>query len=171
VAGNQVGLDGERSGLWSEIVRLSRELRPKFVIVENVAALLDLGFSRVLADLAEIGFDAEWHCIPASAVGAPHRRDRVWIIAYPQCEGREGLEPIWRTFERSPSPFPEYSNPFSVAWRVMDGDIRDIRERDGLSVAMERRRLHALGNAVVPQIPEMIGRAILASQSTITPAE
>jgi len=87
VAGKQAGIDGERSGLWSELARIIGEVRPRYAVLENVAALLsgDSGrwFQRVLGDLAEIGYDCEWHCIPASAVGAPHRRDRVWIIAYP----------------------------------------------------------------------------------------
>jgi DNA (cytosine-5)-methyltransferase 1 len=90
-AGKGAGLAGERSGLWSEIARLVGELRPRYVIVENVSALLGRGLGTVLGDLAEIGYDAEWHCIPASHVGAPHRRDRIWIVAYPalmQCNGR-----------------------------------------------------------------------------------
>jgi DNA (cytosine-5)-methyltransferase 1 len=82
VAGKGAGLAGARSGLWREYHRLIRELRPRYVIVENVAALLGRGLGEVLGDLASIGYDAEWHCIPASYVGAPHRRDRVWIIAY-----------------------------------------------------------------------------------------
>ena len=81
LAGKGAGIEGERSGLWTEYARIISELRPKFVIVENVAALLSRGLDRVLGDLAEIGYDAEWHCIPASAVGAPHRRDRIWIVA------------------------------------------------------------------------------------------
>jgi DNA (cytosine-5)-methyltransferase 1 len=80
-AGKRAGIDGERSGLWSEYARLIGEIRPRYVIVENVAALLGRGLERVLGDLAALGFDAEWHCIPASAVGAPHRRDRLWIVA------------------------------------------------------------------------------------------
>lgn len=83
-AGKGAGLAGQRSGLWREYHRLIDELRPVYVLVENVAALLGRGLDRVLGDLAEIGYDAEWHCIPASAVGAPHLRDRIWIIAYPQ---------------------------------------------------------------------------------------
>lgn len=92
-AGKGVGLAGERSGLWSEIARLVGELRPAYVIVENVSALLGRGLGTVLGDLAEIGYDAEWHCIPASHVGAPHRRDRIWIVANPsvgRCSGPEG---------------------------------------------------------------------------------
>jgi DNA (cytosine-5)-methyltransferase 1 len=86
-AGKRVGIDGERSGLWGEMRRVICEVRPRFVVVENVAALLQRGIERVLGDLAESGYDAEWDCIPASAVGAPHRRDRIWILAYPMRGG------------------------------------------------------------------------------------
>ena len=98
VAGKQAGIsDGTRSGLWSEIVRLIGELSPRYVIVENVANLLSGPgdkrggwFGRILADLAECGYDAEWENIPAAAVGAPHRRERVWIVAYPNEKRRKG---------------------------------------------------------------------------------
>ena len=86
-AGARVGLDGARSGLWSEIARLAGELRPRFLILENSASLLNSppeqpgrDFGRVLGDLAEIGYDAEWHCLPAAAFDAPHIRDRLWIV-------------------------------------------------------------------------------------------
>jgi len=90
-AGKQAGMsEGTRSGLWSEIVRLIGELSPRYVIVENVANLLSGPsdkrggwFGRILGDLAECGYDAEWENIPAAALGAPHRRERVWIVAYP----------------------------------------------------------------------------------------
>jgi len=81
-AGLGAGLDGERSGLFFEAVRLVRELQPRAVVLENVAALLTRGLDRVLGTLAEIGYDAEWHCIPAAAVGAPHIRDRVFVIGF-----------------------------------------------------------------------------------------
>jgi DNA (cytosine-5)-methyltransferase 1 len=82
-AGLRAGIDGERSGLWGEMHRIIGELRPRFALVENVAALLGRGFGRVLGDLAEIGYDAEWEVISAADVGAPHLRERVWILAYP----------------------------------------------------------------------------------------
>ena len=82
VAGKGAGLAGARSGLWFELHRLIKETKPKWVIAENVAVLRSRGLDQVLRSLDEIGYDAEWHCIPASAVGAPHRRDRIWIVAY-----------------------------------------------------------------------------------------
>jgi DNA (cytosine-5)-methyltransferase 1 len=91
LAGKGEGIGGARSGLWKHYARLIEEIRPRYVVAENVSALRSRGLEVVLGDLAEIGYDAEWHCIPASAVGAPHRRDRIWIVAYPQqsrCQGR-----------------------------------------------------------------------------------
>ena len=81
-AGKRAGIEGERSGLWSEFARLIGEVRPRFALMENVPGLLSAGHGRVLGDLAALGYDATWDCIPASAVGAPHRRDRVWIVAH-----------------------------------------------------------------------------------------
>jgi DNA (cytosine-5)-methyltransferase 1 len=84
--GEAEGIKGSRSGLWSELHRLIEETHPKYAIVENVSALRGRGFAVVLQDLAKIGYDAEWHCIPAGAIGARHRRDRIWIVAYPKRE-------------------------------------------------------------------------------------
>jgi DNA (cytosine-5)-methyltransferase 1 len=88
-AGKRAGIDGERSGLWSEYARIVGILRPRFVVVENVAALLGRGMGRVLGDLAALGYDAEWSTLRASDIGAPHRRERVFIVAY---AGRLGGE-------------------------------------------------------------------------------
>jgi DNA (cytosine-5)-methyltransferase 1 len=91
LAGRRAGADDERD-LWPEFVRLIRELEPRWVVAENVPGLLstDAGrfFGTVLGDLAACGYDAEWDCLPASAFGAPHRRDRVWIVAYSSVERR-----------------------------------------------------------------------------------
>ena len=179
VAGKQRGMgEGTRSGLWSEIVRLIGDLRPRYVIVENVAALLagpserrGGWFGRVLGDLAECGYDAEWENIPASAVGAPHRRERVWILAYPQSighgqrgksgnvsaqNGRQNSEVLriaGRTGERS-----GYICRGS-GWAA-EPDVGRVAH--GIPDRVDR--LAALGNAVVPQITELIGRAILAAE-------
>src|SRR4029450_13011646 len=92
LAGRRAGANDERD-LWPHFARLIRELEPRWVVAENVPGLLssDAGrfFGTVLGDLAACGYDAEWDCLPASAFGAPHRRDRVWIVAYPLCGGRE----------------------------------------------------------------------------------
>lgn len=80
-AGLREGIDGKRSGLWTEYVRLIRELRPRFVAVENVSGLLVRGMERVLGDLAACGYHAEWDSLPAAAFGAPHIRERVFIVA------------------------------------------------------------------------------------------
>ena len=82
LAGRGEGLAGERSGLWREFARVVRELGPRWVVVENVAALRRRGLDAVLRDLAACGFDAQWDCIPAHAVGAPHRRDRIFVVAW-----------------------------------------------------------------------------------------
>lgn len=86
VAGKKAGINGNRSGLWKQYARLIYELNPKYAIIENVANLRSNGLITVLQDLWQIGYDAEWHCIPASSLGAPHQRDRIWIIAYPNSE-------------------------------------------------------------------------------------
>jgi DNA (cytosine-5)-methyltransferase 1 len=159
VAGNQLGIEGPRSGLWKEYRRLVSEIRPRFVIVENVAALLSVGMGALLADLASIGYDAEWHCIPASAVGAPHLRDRVWIIAYPAHVSPE------TSMESLPA------GELSIELGRILGEVRFprldqpqvLRMDDGFSPVLDGHE--ALGNAVVPQIPEIIGRAIMSYAS------
>ncbi len=80
-AGKQAGIDGPKSGLWSEFERIIRVLRPPLVFIENVAALAVRGLDRVVADLAALGFDAEWDTVGACCVGAPHRRERLFILA------------------------------------------------------------------------------------------
>jgi DNA (cytosine-5)-methyltransferase 1 len=82
VAGSGDGLDGERSGLWSQMARIICEVEPEFVYVENSPMLTSRGLDRVLGDLAEMGFDAEWGVLSAADVGAPHLRERAWILAH-----------------------------------------------------------------------------------------
>lgn len=150
-AGKGAGLAGARSGLWWEFHRLIAETRPKWVIAENVSALRSRGLDEVLGSLAALGYDAEWHCIPASAVSAPHRRDRIWIVAYPNNDG----ESVSEINAKAPRLQIALTNG---GWRRWDGKPEDVRMDDGIPNGMDRVR--ALGNAVVPQIPEIIGKAI-----------
>lgn len=168
VAGKQAGIgDGTRSGLWSECFRLVGELRPKYAIFENVSNLLSGPnnqpggwFATILRDLASIGYDAEWHDIPASYVGAWHRRGRVWILAYPnkkRCE-RRSEKPIFSQSSLSWEPmrgFAEWPGRSNLS------SSRFCNANDGIPDRVVR--IEAAGNAVVPQIPELIGRAILDS--------
>ena len=80
-AGRGAGIDGERSGLWREFARIVREIRPRWAFVENSPMLASRGLGRVLGDLASLGYDARWNVLGASAVGARHRRERIWITA------------------------------------------------------------------------------------------
>lgn len=162
--GARVGIDGERTGLYVHIIRLAAELRPEVIAMENVPGLLSAGFGRVLGDLAALGFDAEWRCIPASAAGLPHRRDRVWIVAYPCGSRLSRLVEGKSLLESAEASLAVYGDPAARAWRALERDLDGLRGRDGFSVAMERRRIHPLGNAVIPQIPEAIGREIMRRQ-------
>lgn len=161
LAGEGAGLDGARSGLWSEIARLIGELRPCYAIVENVAALLSRGMGRVLGDLAALGYDAEWHCIPASYVGLRHIRDRVWIVAYPERNCLQG----WSHFTEA---WCSQSREEQLAGLVQPSawpTVSSARDRGtGHGVPDGTHRNKSIGNAVVPQIPELIGRAILAAE-------
>jgi DNA (cytosine-5)-methyltransferase 1 len=221
LAGKGAGLAGERSGLWFEFHRLIQEIKPKWVIAENVAALRSRGLDQVLRSLFEIGYDAEWHCIPASAVGAPHRRDRIWIVAYPNNSGvrtqKHDINQKWTEIEqkreeqlhswfgrlsktmaypkklqrnggydnarvsmesetlsiRASSTEQEQSMPsgsscivrsitYSKVWEV---EPNVGRVADGIPNRVDR--LKQLGNAIVPQIAELLGQAILEGQNSV----
>jgi len=152
LAGKGAGLAGERSGLWRDYARLIGELRPQFVVVENVAALLSRGLGDVLGDLAAIGYDAEWHCIPATAAGLPHARDRVWIVAHADSEGE--LQPGWSVEDLRRRVLYAFQE---TVWPIPDSD-RDGND-NGLPAAVD-----ALGNAIVPGIVTKIGNAIMNCQ-------
>jgi len=158
LAGKGAGLAGERSGLWREYARLIGEIRPSFVLVENVAALLGRGLGDVLGDLAALGYDAEWHCIPASYVGARQLRDRVWIVAYAEPNRLQGGAPIaaaWQSQSRA-KQLAGLVQP--CAWPTVSC-ARSYGTGHGVPNGAHRNQ--SLGNAVVPQIPELIGRAIM----------
>jgi DNA (cytosine-5)-methyltransferase 1 len=88
VAGKGAGITGKQSGLWSEMARIVGEVRPEYVFVENSPLLVKRGLAVVLGDLAEMGYDAEWGIVGARHAGAPHRRDRIWIVA--NATGQQG---------------------------------------------------------------------------------
>jgi DNA (cytosine-5)-methyltransferase 1 len=161
-AGKGAGLEGERSGLWFEYSRLIGEIRPQYVIIENVSELLIRGFEHILSSLAQIGYDAEWHCIQAADVGAPHIRDRVWIIAYPSSVRQQQLNKdeeqgaTAKEFYGRSRFFKRTIKPKREIWGANESYI----PRVAYGVPNRSHRMKALGNAVVPQIPEIIGQAI-----------
>ncbi len=105
VAGSGKGIEGEKSGLWTEVVRVSRIIRPQYLFLENSPAIIHRGLDIVITDLAKLGYDAVWAVIPASAVGAPHRRARWWCLAVlantgsRRCNKQKSwqMEQSWRT--------------------------------------------------------------------------
>ena len=174
VAGKQRGEDDER-WLWPEFARCIRETRPRFAVLENVPGLLtaDGGrlFGGILGDLAALGYNAEWRVLSARDVGAPHLRQRLWIIAYAsdsdeggrirssvvrfgelvdnrQTPGRRGG--IRRTPD-APQSWPDESRPEPGVCRV----------DDGISKRVDWRRFGATGNAIVPQVAAVVGRRVI----------
>lgn len=164
-AGKGAGIEGERSGHWKHYWRLINEIKPKGVIIENVSALRTRGLEVVLSDLNEVGYDAEWHCIPASHCGAPHSRDRIWILAYCRSQRGEGYDALqilpedtikvgrqkkWSSKELG---FSFWDNPYeqSPNWPkplLCGVDVRLTRRLD---------RLKQVGNSVYWPIVEQLG--------------
>jgi len=157
-AGRGSGISGKRSGLWKYLCGAIRMVRPIYAIVENVAALLHRGMGEVLGDLAEIGYDAEWHCIPASYVGARQLRDRVWIVANPERGGIQGRPVIAEAWSKTTREEQLAGFLFPCAWPTVSS-ARDYGTGHGIPDSVHRNQ--GLGNAVVPQIPELIGKIIM----------
>jgi DNA (cytosine-5)-methyltransferase 1 len=205
-AGKRGGADDPRH-LWPHLASALRHLRPRFAILENVPGHLSLGFGRVLGDLAELGFDAEWDCIPAAAVGAPHLRYRVFVVAYASgarrredaggASGHEGQNArgpeaddhvadgdgeggrawdvaaadgaVGDTVSPSSDPHPPPSGSRCAAgepgWWDVEPDVG--RVADGVPSRVDR--LRALGNAVVPQVAQLIGERIMGMHDALVP--
>jgi DNA (cytosine-5)-methyltransferase 1 len=143
-AGQGAGIDGEQSGLWSEMARIVGEVRPRFVFVENSPALTSRGLGRVLGDLAALGFDARWGVLGAGHVGAPHQRDRIWIVANSKRYEQPRQEPRIRAAGRVGRLKQ------SVAW---DGDWKDALagfRRMGNGMARPVDRTDCIRNGQVP---------------------
>lgn len=158
------GLEGERSGLWREGLRAIRIFRPRIVVVENVAALLNRGMGDVLRDLAESRYCAEWDCLPASAFGAYHERDRIFIVAYRE-EGNGQPHDLLEAGEDWRSSFQSRRlHSMAVATRAERENSRLEHEpelaRMVLRIPDQFQRLEALGNTVDPRITEWIARRI-----------
>ena len=182
IAGKQLGVTKEtRSGLFYELMRVIRLVRPDFVILENVAAILTNGLGIVLGELAQAGFDCEWACIPASALGACHQRDRWWLVAYPTSVSRrqEGeIQTRRNTTVRSSTPNsqsigmersrtsgqqvqPRLGEERLSKWRyqrdLLSPDWRSYTSKPVLrrgddGLSNRVHRLKALGNSIVPQV-------------------
>ena len=186
-AGKRAGEKDDRH-LWPEFFRLIREIKPDWIVCENVAGHISMGLDLVLADLESEGYQCQTFLIPACAVGANHRRDRLWIIA--SSSSANAAESFG---EQEARQEPEFGGDF-IKKIPTDTDSRQRKVgrdlagmgRDGESVKgygyggiadkpylcrkdddVPRRmdRLRQLGNSVVPQIPEMIGRAIMESEA------
>ena len=172
--GKRAGITGPRSGLWHEMHRIISELRPEFVLIENVAALLYRGLDTVLRSLAQIGYDAEWEIISAEDVGAPHLRKRIWIQAWPtpdakvfRCEADSKLSQN----QRDMGDMRESDRPIDRpgTWLDWEGfaarsDLSAVtiipRMDDGIcdKLDINLRRVKSLGNAIVPQVAATIFR-------------
>jgi DNA (cytosine-5)-methyltransferase 1 len=162
-AGGGEGIDGARSGLWREYRRLVGELRPRVVIVENVAALTIRGLGRVLGELAGLGFDAVWSDLHACALGLPHPRRRLFVVAY--ANGEHGRPRLRDSITRAFRPLQEIDG-FAGARAGYVARLANPSElyggADGVPYRLERNR--GIGNAVCPDCAEWIGRRILEAE-------
>lgn len=153
-SGKRAGIHGEKSSLFFEVVRVVRLVRPRVLVLENVSDLLSRGMGTVLGELAAIGYDAQWECVPAAAFGVPQRRWRTFIVSHPSGSGltakREWLE------GRQKCGLGSHHDGLDAAEHKFEEMSRLAgREDDGVSDWMDRVRV--LGNAVVPQVAEWIG--------------
>ena len=170
-AGRRAGLAGERSGLWFEFLRIVCETRPRWIVVENVRGLFSSNggrdFGTILRGLAVNGYDAEWAVLPAAVFGAPHIRERVFIVAYPS-SNRFAAPQIFKG-----SDIQSFAQETAQRWgsrysHCDDGSVRRLpdfeflRVDDGIPDPLDRGRYSYAGNAIVPAIAEWIGRRILS---------
>ena len=152
-AGTKIGINGPKSSLWSEFARVLCEAQPKWVVIENVSDLVSRGLDNVLRDLASLGYNAAWQCFTACAFGAPHSRDRLYLIAHTHTDG----EPTFPEYEALARVRPD-ARALWDRWPALPGDLRMAPR---LSSRLDLARLQALGNSAMPSISEHIGRAIL----------
>ena len=164
-AGKGAGIDGERSGMWREMARIICEVRPRYAFIENSPMLTTRGLDRVLSDLASMGFDARWGVLGAADVGAPHQRDRIWVIANPTNLRLQAQRPEQQTTgfagickemaHPAISRLKIYNsskgvcNEFDASnWWEVEPDVG--RVADGVAARVDR--LKAIGNGQVPAV-------------------
>ena len=176
-AGKGAGLDGERSGLWTEFARIIGEVQPAFVWVENSPMLLVRGIDRVLWDLAALGYDARWGVVSAADTGAPHVRKRCWILAHTKEGAEHGT--LWPKGNRGDSDGRFLPGEWNDARGVFGADYLDFvsprtakRESqsgvclvvDGMADQLDQ--LAALGNGQVPAVVALAWRILTAGLPT-----
>ena len=160
--GNQQSILGERSGLWTEYLRLISEAKPTWTIIENVENLRHKGLGIILSQLALLGYDAEWNIIPAYGVGLPHVRKRLWVVAHANCHRIQGNSPFPLQGLRN---IPWGENGRRAADLVGRPDfIASALLRAGNGIPNYMDRIKALGNAIIPGIAYLIGGAILEAE-------
>ena len=168
LAGKRAGAEDDRH-LWPEMFRLLQETRPTWFIGENVAGHISMGLDQVLSDLEDEGYEAQPFVIPACAVGGGHQRYRLWIVANTNSERLEKRRDIEKCINTAAGEATK-NKPASRLADMVNSDILShvgnwpsesmfLRKDHGVSRRMDR--IKCLGNAVVPQIPEIIGRAIM----------
>jgi DNA (cytosine-5)-methyltransferase 1 len=156
---NATGIKGKRSGLWSEMYRVIREVRPNYVIIENSPMLLVRGFEQVLFDLSEIGYDAEWQCLSAKTFGFCHKRERLYCIAYPNSIGRVKKNVQTSIFNQKICKASGRELSRAISWEVSNKDNSEIcRNDDGIPFVVDR--IKAMGNAVIPHIAHYLFECI-----------
>lgn len=166
---NGKGIEGKKSGLWSEMFRIIREVKPKYVLIENSNVLLRRGFEQVLCDLSEIGYNAEWECLQAGSFGFNHKRDRAFVIAYTDKVGRSnaGLVSGKASAERGKVQAErdeafQFFEQASCDEFIKEGkktfyrmpQSQFCRMDDGVPKKLDR--VKALGNAVVPLVVQYL---------------
>lgn len=166
VGESQLGLKGERSGLWREVKRTICEVRPKYFLGENVSSILTINngndFNTILSDLAGMGYNATWGVLRASDIGAPHKRARMYILAYSGSIRSQTLHSVWTNAQQEIEKqkiswmFNGATIPVGGAWGKVTSDI--LRMDDDVPYRVDRFK--ALGNAIVPQVAFEIFKAI-----------
>lgn len=159
-AGKGAGLEGSRSGLWYEFVRVIRHLGPRYVVVENVEALLDRGMDAVLGTLSECGYHAEWSVLSSCSLGASHMRWRVFVVAYAHANGGEEGKHFGKAFQEA---VRETGN-----LRRRPDTPEPPRVVDGVPSRMDRDRVNALGNSIDPYVAALVGRALVKAHKEVT---